>query len=100
MTRTIVSGITTIRSRRSFKRQPITVEKNILHSQPEEAIPGLPLWVCEIHERLWRFARGLLLIADVLIKKWNCRGDALHQIWPRIGQHPNIAQTIVVWVGV
>src|SRR5260370_37799846 len=91
----IVSGVATVAATGGLQRNPITVQKNILQSQPKETVPRLAAGIGEIKNRHRRTIRGVHLITDMLIKKRNRRSDPLHQDWPRIRKHPNVAKPVI-----
>src|SRR5207237_5337065 len=90
----IIDQVAAITTARSFQRQSVCVEKNILQAGPKELVPCLAPDVSKVDE-LRGPARGMGLVADVLIKKRNGCRHSLEQSWLGICQHPYVTQSVV-----
>src|SRR5215471_11200283 len=100
MTRTIIRSVLPVGARGCLQRYAVAVEKDILHSHPEEMIPCLLLRIRQIDYWFGWLVRDLTLALDMLIEERNRGSHPLRQIRPRIGQHPNVTQTIIFRVAV
>src|SRR6478672_5880776 len=100
MTGTIIRSVLSIGARRRFQRNTVAVEKYMLHSHPKEPVPRLLFWIRQIEYRFRWPVRSVTLALDVLIEEGNRRRRALRQIRSRIGQHPDVTQSIIFRVSI
>ncbi len=86
---------------RSLRGDAVGVEDDVLEREPHEAVPEVLLRVGEVHDgRRHAFLTRALLVADAAVEEGDGGGDALHRRRARVGEHPDVAQAVVLGVGV